>query len=283
VIVAPPRRSRLDAVCLTGWTRPTLADTPVLSGVVVVKAAYRLVATGAGPRRTEPVATAVAFADEQVIRDLEGTVVGFEPVREADTALEKERTDVVVEGHVAGFSGGTVRVDGEDWMVRDGPGVTSPDTARNLFGWLARGEEPRAVGDEDTALLPGSNLPETYHAGINNVHRRGGPFRTPGDRNRAPLPSGATVEIFTTPGPTGDAYAFTLPDLTLSARLRAYCGHGSDEAPYWRIVATLPLVPDTLVVAPDEDRATVLWRARWDHALQPADRWRAVQILAGGG
>lgn len=286
IVQLPPGRAQ-GAVALTGWTRSSSDAVPVMSGAVVLKAAYDLVLDDEGVRRCVPAAdearAVICFADEG-----EPVADGFDLWREADTALEKAWTDVVVEGCTAGATGGSVHVEGLRWLRRADVPLTDittarPDAARNLFGWLPKSEPPRALEDVDSAVLL-----DDYDASFNNVLRRGGAFTQPGARHEAPLPSGGTVEVHRTadpdPDPEDDApYAFVLPDLDHTARLRAYCGHGPDRAPHWRVVSEVPLVPDTLVVAPDRDAATVVWRASWDHAAVPADAWRKVQVLQGSG
>lgn len=285
MIVQLPPGPAHAAVALAGWTRAE-ADAPlVMSGAVVLKAAYDLVVDDEGVRRCVPAAdatpAAIAFADEG-----EPVADGYDLRREADTALEKAWTDVVVEGFTAGAAGGSVHVDGSQWLRRADVPLTDitpagPDAARNLFGWLPKTAPPRALEDVDPDVLL-----HRYDASFNNVLRRGGAFTQPGSHSDAPLPSGGRVEVFLTADPGDDeeaAYAFVLPDLDRTARLRAYCGHGPDRAPHWRVVSDVPLTPDTLVVAPDSALATVVWRASWDWATVPADSWRKVQVLQGSG
>ncbi len=284
MIVQVPDDQAYGAAVLTGWTRATQGGTARESGAVVVKAAYDLVAAAGGSRQMvlagDPERAAIAYADEEATFGPDGKLIAFDPVREADTAMEKARTDIVVARHVAGATGGAVRIDGDVWIRRtDKPAGAGDDVDTNLFGWLPRGENPRAIKDDPPFDKDIDVLPAQYWAGVNNFHRRGGAFSTPGGHIGASLPSGGAVEIFQTADQSDTAYAFTLPDLQLVVRLRVYCGHGADEAPHWRIAQAIAMDPDTLIVAPDIGQATILWRANWPWAIEPADTYRKLQVL----
>jgi hypothetical protein len=295
VIVQLPPAPHLAAASLTGLTRRDTDPGSVLRGAVVVKAAFDLetrpgAAPGA-PRAAVPrrAATAIEYADDgsKIVdpdeRDLEKKEqgIGFDLRYEADTALEKLWTDIVVAGWMQEEYGGCVRVNGVVWRKRQSGLPAERDTERNLFGWLSKTEAPRCLKKSGDSVK--GELPTNYDPGFSNFSRRGHGFSSAGDHHKAPLPSYGTVAIFATYAGRGDpSYAFILPDLALTARLRAYCGHGYDRAAYWRIVGTVPLRADTLIVYPDQDRATVLWRASWDHDLVAPETWRLVQILPGG-
>ncbi|MEM6932149.1 MAG: hypothetical protein AAF526_01050 [Pseudomonadota bacterium] len=193
----------------------------------------------------------------------------FHVTREADTALEKDRTDLVVEGFISGSDTGTLVVDGSDWLTRTiPPGDPFPDTTLNLFGYQPRSSSDREAIRDDTSDFA-------------NFHRRGVPFNDVG--LGASLPSGGIVEVYQGADRSGDPdYALTLPDLERAARLRVYCGHGPDEAPYWRQVEIGDMRPDTLIIRPTENQAEILWRIHWDADLEPLDSYRSVQIREGG-
>jgi hypothetical protein len=203
---------------------------------------------------------------------------GFDLRYEADSALAKQRTDIVVAGYRAHAANSTVTVSGSVWMRRAAIVTDDRDTDRNLFGW-----QPRAVAPRHFPGAP--EEPESPDLGpiSNNFYRRDTGFSTPGNNNAAPLPSAGEIEI-RKPGAPGDGlFAFALPDLAYHARYRVYCGHGPDEAPYWRIGEIGSLRPDTLIVWPGELRATILWRAAWEWGAEPAEHYRKIQILEGSG
>lgn len=284
MIVQLPSEPLYGAAYLNGWTRSTPGGAEVLRGVVVVKGAYDLVADGTEVRRmvasTDPGRATIVFSDQgAALPDAKG----YDLTYEADIALEKARTDIVVEGQVSGATGGAVQVDGDVWIRRGNMLSTSNDTGRNLFGWLSKTADPRKIDVTGFPPVPPADkqLPDQYDAGFNNVHQRGGAFSTPGNRNLVALPATGTVEVFKEPDPSDDdtGYAFRLPGLTLTARLRAYCGHGPDQAPFWRVVEEVDLDADTLVVVPATHSASLLWRAHWSHDSVPTDFWRKVQIL----
>jgi hypothetical protein len=195
--------------------------------------------------------------------------------RESDLALAKQRTDVVVVG--GGGAEAAVRIAGNTWLTRSfpvdpatDPDSHPPDVTRNLFGWQARQEEPRSDDMSDWVALA-------------NAYRRTTGFQTPGDRNVVELPSGATVELFANAAGSGDpTLSVRLPDLEMGLRLRVFCGHGPDEAPHWRIVPREDLVPDTLVLRPEDQTAEICWRRHWSLTGERIDAYRSVQIRAGG-
>lgn len=194
--------------------------------------------------------------------------LSFDVTYEADVALAKNRTDIVVAGFVTATDAGAVVVNGTTWLRRTPPPTGDADSARNLFGFQPRTAPPRvsALGNS---------------ADFANFHRRGDGFSAPG--NGGPLPSGGLVEIYQDSDTSGDPdYAFGLPDLSHSARLRVYCGHGPDVAPHWRIVPLADPRPDTLIVHPAANRAEILWRTDFAADLAPADTYRKIQIRQGG-
>ncbi len=297
------------------------AATPGLA--VVLKAAYDLVADGAGPRRMVPAAdparAAIVMADQGQTRfsatdtvppildrlvqpsdfgtrpgaapgdpEVQTLTVGgvvfeipeleanpnrsltFTLAYEADTALAKNRADIVVLGFVAAANGGAVVVDGTTWLRRTPPLPADPDhdTTTNLFGFQPRLGSPRQGLSGDPAAFA------VYH-------RRGGIFTAPGVAMS--LPSGAVVAVFQTTDTSGTpAYSAVMPDLTQAIRLRVYCGHGPDTAPRWRKLDLGTLHPDTLILRPAEHTALILWRRRWPADLAPLDTYRSVQIRPGG-
>lgn len=294
IVQLPPAR-HLAAAALTGLTRRETDPVSVLRGAVVVKAALDLVtppgADPGAPRAAVPgrAVAAIEYADDgckivdpdEPDQEKKEKGIGFDLRYEADTALEKQWTDIVVAKWIQEHRGGCVRVNGVVWRRRQRGLPAERDTERNLFGWLSKTEAPRCLEDSGDPVK--DELPAGYDPSFHNFSRRGHGFSTAGDRHKAPLPSHGTVAIFTNYAGRGDpSYAFVLPDLALTARLRAYCGHGYDRAAYWRIAGSVPLRADTLIVHPEQDRAIVVWRGSWPHDLVPHGAWRMVQILAEG-
>lgn len=290
ILTLPRAASHLDAASLTGWTRPVPDEDPELRGAVVLKGAFTL--HGEPGTTLSPTAAAsaepIAYADAGKVVTTEGppvVVVGFDVWSEADVALEKARADVVVAGWPSA-AGGCVHVAGESWLSRaaDGGFTRDQDTDRNLFGWLPRSNPMRAVDAPRQAPLP-----DAYTPSFNNFSRADLSPVSPTPPSPSPqpgreLPAGNEVRISRLPCGVDDADAltFTLPTAAYTARLRAYCGHGPDRAPRWRIVDELPLTPDTLIVSPAHRTATVLWRTSWPHHAVADEHWRAVEILQGG-
>lgn len=224
------------------------------------------------PTATDPEKQVLAVAGlEFEVSEIAGSdhqELSFDVTYEADVALAKNRTDIVVEGFLTATDAGAVVVNGTTWLLRTPPPAGDADSARNLFGFQQRTRATRVSTAGDTSDFA-------------NYHRRGDGFSAPG--NAGPLPSGGLVEIHQDSDTSGDPdYAFTLPDLTHGARLRVYCGHGPDVAPHWRIVPLADPRPDTLIVHPGTHRAEILWRTDFAADLNPADTYRKIQIRQGG-
>lgn len=241
-------------------------------GVVVFKASYDLLADGAAPLK--PVLTAGKAAHALRLADAGGPitqggkVIGFALTAETDLALHKTRTDIVVEGFMQGSAGGAVRIDGTLWLARAANVAPVGDVTRHLFGWHPRSEPQRAPDPPD---LP------AFGPLANNFYRRSAGFSAPG--NAGPLPPGGTVAIHRTADATDPPYRFTLPAERFRARLRTQCGPCPDTPTRWRIAESFALSPDTLIVVPEQNRATLLWRGSWDWDRHPTDSLRAVEIL----
>lgn len=288
-----PDPGTYGATVVTGLTATGTgaSRTEFLLGAAVVRASFDLMTDPGGGdvlvavQSDDPARYAVRMADDGVVtKDTNGHITDFDFLRESDIAVEKARTDIVVEGFTSGAAGGVVRVDGTDWLSRSHTAAAGEDTAGNLFGWQWRSEDPRALSD---VVVP-QKLPPDYAPVFNNFYRRTTGFGAPG--NAAPLPAGGLVEVFRTDTATDTPFAFRLPGITLSARLRVACDDCPDVAPRWRIADVLPMRLDTLVVAPAPDAAhperpqgtaALLWRATWTWDDYPKDRLRAVQILRG--
>lgn len=267
----------ISALVLQGLTQDETGDTEQQRGALVIKAAYDLI--GSGVREMVPVddpGRSGIVVQDQGTEFQEDGKTAFDVSYEADVALEKDRTDLVVEKHAA--SQGAVAVDGDIWLQRD-VASTERDLGRNLFGWMPRADVDRRFTDEEEFTpSEGDRLPSGYSAFFNNFYRRSEGFSTPDDRNEAPLPLGAEVAIHQTTDLTDTAYRFRLPDVSMTARLRRYCGHGPDRPTHWRLVSLSPPSPDTLIVNPEQHQALILWRLSWAWTAFDADN-RTLQIL----
>ena len=278
IVQLPATAHHLAAIHLSGPTRASSLSGQVTRGVLVLKGTWTLVGGDAEDLTPVPTTSApsIDFADHDT-----KTADGVDLHRDGDVALEKAHADVVVVGWAGPGRSGVVTVDDARWMKRDADPPLDPqdaDARQNLFGWTRRTEQPRAM----TIVEPFTrDLPPSYTRGYNNFSRSGGRFtQTLGDR----LPSGKTVTVTAVTESTGhtDHVSFGLPDLVRTARLRAWCGHGPDRAPFWRVVDDVELVPDTLIVDPANRQATTLWRASWRDDLVDPDHWRLVQVIPGG-
>jgi hypothetical protein len=279
MITLLPEPGAYGATVVTG---PIDTKAERLRGVVVLKAAYNLVPNGAEPLQPQLAAGkaphAIRMADQGVPKVENGKTVGFTLQVEADIALEKDRSDIVVEGWVVADQGGTLQVNGVTWMTRAAGAPVVGDAGQHLFGWHGRNEDKRALGATGwTPTLPADLLPPDYTARFNNFHRRSPGFS--GVIANTPLPKGGTVQIHRKADQSDVPYRFFLPTEAFSARLRTCSGHCPDRPTRWAIADVVPLVPDTLIINPAANRASVIWRGGWDWAQYPTDSYRAVEIL----
>ncbi|MDQ0322151.1 hypothetical protein QO002_004357 [Pararhizobium capsulatum DSM 1112] len=273
-----PDPKSFGGAVLNGWTAAPV-DVESFSGVIVVKAAYDLIDTG-GAQRTmvrssDAARSAIVFQDS-------GTPVsdGYVLTREADIALQKACVDIVVKGWGGTDVEGHVQIDGTEWLTR-APGAAGPgDFNTNLFGWHSRTEDNRSFN----GVFPSddfSHLPPGFAAKFNNFYRRSDGFTPLPESLAHELPSGKIVRIVRK-DVTGDAsYAVALPDLSMKARLRAWCGDCPDEPKRWCIVDTIALSPDTLIIDPVGHTAEILWRGRFDWHAVPEGKWRLAQVMEG--
>lgn len=288
---------------------------------VVLKAAYDLVADGAGPRRMQPAAdparSAVVMADLGVTRftarDVVPPILGH-VVGPADFSVRPgppEAQILTVDGQAftlasitADDTGADVRQLGFDLTYEADTalrkaradivvtGFAAQEGTVRVDGatWLTRNPALPSDPDADAGrnlfgFQPRLGVPRRGQAGdpaaFAAFHRRGGIFGDAGTGTA--LPSGGLVEIFRSLDTSGAAdYALRLPDLGRVARLRVYCGHGPDTPPRWRKVALGRMRPDTLILHPGSNRAQILWRCHWPADLEPEDRYRSIQIAEEG-
>ncbi len=209
----------------------------------------------------------------------------FDLEYEADIAIEKARTDIVVKGFVSDTGDGALQVDGDAWLRRAAPPEHTIDETKNLFGLQPKTENGRSLANTNFTFTDENRLPSNFSSEFNNFYRRSTGYSTPDNRVADPLSSHALVEIFGVADPDRNAtppdvpsYIFTLPDLNRAARYRFHDGTLPDHEHCWRTAEIGPMRADTLIVAPDNDRATVLWRASWSANEKPLDSYRRVEI-----
>jgi hypothetical protein len=264
--VTLPDGDGYSGTVIDGWRRAGGAEQRVWS--VVVKRSYRVAGAALEP---DAGGEAMRFADA-------ADPATGETLHEADIAAFKPEADIVVKGHVADpASGGLISIDGVVRQLRlaAAPAASDADARRHLFGFEQRAGATRRAEAGDWEAEP-APLPSGYANGFANVHRRSGLFAaTPPAR----LPAGGAVSVFRTPDASDAAYALTLALPALSARRLTYCGTGPDRDARWRAEPVGGLVPDTLVIEPEADRAYVLWRAVWPYAARSLDLYRRVDVL----
>lgn len=267
--VTLPDGDGYTATVVDGWRRAGGAAERVWS--VVVKRAYRV---DGGALTPDAGGEAIRFADDV-------DPAAGDTRHEADIAAWKPAADVIVKSHVPDpNAGGVVRVDGFTRQRRLAlpPAGDDDDARRHLFGFEPRISAVRGAqaGDWDAEPAP---LPSGWSNAFANAHRRSGVFTaTPAAR----LPDAGAVTIFQTADASDAAYAVTLALPALAAQHATWAGRGPDRETRWCAEAIGTLVPDTLVVEPDADRAYVLWRAVWPYAVHPVDRYRRVDVTEEG-
>lgn len=284
---------------LSGWTVTQANGTETMTGTVLVKAAYDLADQGGAARvmnrAKDPQRYAIVFNDSGFPVDEDGKpnpaddeIGGFNVTREADIAMQKARADIVVKGWGEPGAEGSIQVDGTEWFSRATTAVGYPDVTTNLFGWHSRTESPRKTDTPDT-FKPDfdppaiDTLPPQYGPVFNNVYRRSTGFSAIGATQAKSLPSSKTVVITKTKNGPVQTYKLTLPDLSMKARLRAWCGDCPDKPERWCIKSTIALVPDTLIVDPVAHQAEIIWRGLFDWNGtdgKPID-WRLAQVMEG--
>lgn len=190
---------------------------------------------------------------------------------EHDLAPFKPEGDLIVRGFVGPAGEQRLRVDGTTRLRRT---IAQPATERDLFGWEPRVDSPRAT---DGAFPTDANaypLPAPLPAGFGNRFFNG--YRRDA-REGAALPylpprAGVTVER------AGSvAFRATLRGERVAARYELYSGQGPDVAARWQ-PHPLPVVLDTLLLAPEEGRCYAVWRATWRFAAHPAERYRRLVV-----
>lgn len=268
---------------VSGWVQNGGPET--LRMTVVLKTAYDIVENGAAPRVLVPAVeeerAEIVYADDGALIDVDGTPT-FDVSYEADIALEKARADVVVLGYMPDAAetlvDGTVRIDNVGWLSRNAVERTR-DSARNLFGFQPRMKVSRKIAvASDFIPSEGNLLPPSYSRSFNNFHRRGIGFTFVAAEQ---LPSGGLVEVNRTIDQSDTAYSFILPDLDLTARYRHHNGVMSDHAHCWHTTELGQVPADTLIVSPDDNHATIVWRTGWVADAQAFDAYRRVEISRG--
>lgn len=274
MLIETPHPASYSAALLMGTARKQ-DSTPTMA--VVMKAAYDLVENGTAPRHMaivgDPAWSEIVMADNYT--STHDPAIPPRVAYEADVALAKAKADIVVRGFIApadSGAGGAIVVNGVSWLTRRAKAPGDSDMAHNRFGFEPRGSKTRQGR-------------AAQYARFASYQRCTADYFTEGTILEE-LPGQGTVSLYKQPGSgtsgTTPAYALQLPELDYSVRLRVYCGHGPDKPPHWRKVGLGRMQADTLIISPDVHQALILWRCHWPAGLQPADRYRKIQIRKGG-
>jgi hypothetical protein len=196
---------------------------------------------------------------------------------ENDLAVFKPHGDVVVLGASEGPGGSTTGT----WhivMAANGVSVDKEYNAsalleiptRTVFGWAPTGQQPRLgqAGDEDElkAFDPNERpLPESFQNEFFNGYDRA----LTGSVPLSYLPDGASLEFRTERRPTPPGAVDHLFTVILPESRPHVTSTVLDDGDQQDVL--VPMVLDTVVIEPDLDRFTVIWRGTWefdpDHQL----------------
>ncbi|MCB8952949.1 MAG: DUF2169 domain-containing protein [Ardenticatenales bacterium] len=198
---------------------------------------------------------------------------------EHDLAPDKPAADLIVLGFATVTGLCRLLVDGTARLSRN---VTSSDQ-KALFGWEPRVNSPREAEaggftDDPNNLPPEwpitnparDPLPAAFNNRFYNGYRR--------DAGAPPPHPPAAAHIQIERDGTMD-YDFTLPGETINATLYTHTGDRPDAANRWHR-QPIPMTLDTLVIEPDDDRCTCVWRGLWDYDAHPPDAYRRLLVTA---
>ena len=101
--------------------------------------------------------------------------------------------------------------------------------------------------------------------------------------SQSALPAGGAfeVEVWQEPDPDADeepAWSFSFEPPGLEARLYVHEGSGPDRETRWCATSLGALTLDTLILRPDADTASALWRVSWAWADHAAGSYRRIVV-----
>ena len=232
-------------------------------------------------------------------------------LHESDLSVFKPEPDIIVQGYRQVDSANTLHVTEPGaspslWYERDiGAGssadidldledeeIADIDANTNLFGWQPRQINPRKTegtitttpSDPDELLgTPYEDVIFSWSSFNNrffNAYRRDF-YKRGGIENE--IASGAIVDIerrypLSDASPTTNNYLFTLENLSISGKIFLHDGRGADKPGHWCCKSITDIHLDTLIVNPDSDTASVLWRGVWDFNLYPIENYRQLEV-----
>lgn len=252
------------------------------AGAIIMKRSFTV--DGSGALTPDPAGEMILTGDS-VLEDDRGTADTdddtVQVLLETDLVPRKHQGDVVVLGHVGSDTGGRVRIDPGsgfvDWLTRPAAPIIAPDAdiQSNLFGFhpridAVRKDRARPVFPDFDPTTESGNL-DLFH----NAHRRSTSGFVAVSRSHS---DAGSVEVFQVPAGGTETFAFDYAFPILTARYHAYCGCGQDRAAYWGPVDLGAMTLDTLVIRPDQNTVSAVWRASWPWDQVPADAYRLLVV-----
>lgn len=200
---------------------------------------------------------------------------------EHDLAPYKPEGDLIVLGFAAVTGLCRLLVDGTLRLAR----IVGGSDQKALFGWEPRVDSLReaeagTITDDPNDLPPEwpvtdparDPLPPDFDNRFYNGYRRDAGAGLPY------VPASAHIQIER--DGTID-YDFTLPGETITATYYYHTGDRPDTENRWhRQSVTMNL--DTLVIEPDSNRCSCVWRGLWDFDAHPADAYRRLLVTSSG-
>lgn len=198
---------------------------------------------------------------------------------EHDMAPFKPTPDCIVSGYARTAGLHRLRINGSIQMEQTVVTTAPPEKA--LFGWESRlatdPEHPsagsrQADGGDFSSVTAEDPLPVLFQNTYYNGYMRSALQSTALNRY---LKSDDTVTI-EIPGPTND-YRFSLYGETVSALLQVYSGSGDDSEETWQTIA-VPMNIDTLVIEPEINRCSLVWRGVWNFTDYAEQNYRRLTV-----
>ncbi|MDX5297809.1 MAG: DUF2169 domain-containing protein [Gammaproteobacteria bacterium] len=203
--------------------------------------------------------------------------------QEGDLVPFKPQADLIVRGAYSTGQHCAVDINGVRRLQR-----TDALRDLNMFGWAPKVQGGRRTDggtwSDNPAHYPPqwppsapvfSPLPADFSNRFYNGHSR--QYQMGGFLPLNQWQPGTQIDIRRDLAGAPQVHSFTLGNDALRARLYHYCGHGPDDEHHW-CGNDLPLVCDTLIVEPAQNRAQRIWRGHFDLATRPLDTYRRLTV-----
>ena len=301
-----PAQQGFSGSYVVGARRHPLSSASQQIGVFVLKREYRIVN---GELLPADVVNGIVMKDVTISAGATGFVY---TLHESDLSVFKPEPDIIVLGYRQLDSANTLRVtepgaSASIWYQRniaagsagnidldiDDEEIADVDANTNLFGWQPRQINPRktqgsiSTTPSDPVILRNTAYEKVAFSWSNfnnrffNAYRRDFYIRA---GIESEIPAAALVDIerrYPLSGsPTTNHYQFTLENIQVSAKIFLHESRGADRPGRWCCKPVPDVRLDTLIVKPDTNTASVLWRGVWDFNLYPLESYRQLEVKA---